>query len=432
MGMASTSDGHKEVAQLQEQLDILRRSIAEVEHVLRGYVTGQDALRQSEEQFRLLVTSVRDYAIFMLDSHGRIVSWNTGAELIKGYRAEEIIGHHFSVFYPAEDVAAHRPERALRIAAEQGVYKEEGRRVRKDGSLFWASVVITALYDHQGNLRGFGKVTRDLTEQKQVEEDRQRLQAQALQIEHEQMARAHAEANVRLRDEFLTSTAHELRTPVTSLLGFAQLLQRRFERSEFTPERVEGPVRTIILQAKHLDRLTTMLLDMTRLEDGHLMLELAPVDLRMILERIAQELQPLTDQHSLVLDLSPFPLIVNADELHIEQALYNLVQNAIKYTPMGGTITITAWPEGQHAIITVADNGMGIPPEDLPHIFDRFYRASNIHQDNINGLGLGLYLVNMFVTMLGGTVSVESTLNQGTTFRVELMLAAEQHGVAIE
>lgn len=210
-------------------------------------------LIQSEEQFRLLVSGVRDYAIFMLDPQGYIVSWNTGAQLIKGYRADEIIGQHFSIFYPAEAAADH-PAHELEIATREGVYEEEGWRVRKDGSLFWANVVITALYDDDGTLRGFGKVTRDLTERKRAEVAQQQLQEQQLQLMREQLRREQAEADVRLRDDFLSAVAHELRTPITSVLAYAQLLQRRFEREELTPERFQKPVYAIAEQAQRLDR----------------------------------------------------------------------------------------------------------------------------------------------------------------------------------
>jgi PAS domain S-box-containing protein len=384
---------------------------------------AEEALRQSEERFRLLVSQVRDYAIFMLDTQGCIVSWNLGAQLIKGYRADEIIGQHFSVFYPSEDRDAHKTERILEIAVEKGVYEEEGWRVRKDGSHFWASVVITALRDDNGVLRGFGKVTRDLTDRKRVEDAQRQLQEQRVQVAREQAARAQAEANVRIRDAFLSATAHELRTPVTSMFGYAELLKRRFDRGDFTTERMQKPVHAIVTQAQRLNRLTTMLLDLTWLEHGNVGLDCQLIDLRLIIERVLQELQVLTDQHTIVLDVPASPLILEADELRLEQVLYNLVQNAIKYSPEGGEITVMAQPEGQQAVITVTDEGVGIPAEDIPQVFERFHRATNISQIHISGLGLGLHLVKEFVTLHGGTVDVQSVVGQGSRFRVILPLA---------
>jgi PAS domain S-box-containing protein len=384
---------------------------------------AEEALLQSEERFRLLVSQVRDYAIFMLDAEGHIATWNLGAQLIKGYRADEIIGQHFSIFYPPEDVAARKPERKLEIAAAEGVHEDEGWRVRKDGTYFWASVVITALHDNQGVLRGFSKVTRDLTERKRAEDVQRQLQAQEVQIAREQAARAQAEANVRVRDAFLSATAHELRTPVTSMFGYAELLQRRFSRGDFSPERAQKPIHAIITQAQRLDRLTTMLLDITRLEHGKVLLDRQPIDLRWNIEQVVQELRLLTEYHSITFDLPADPVIVEADELRMEQVLYNLVQNAVKYSPEGGTITVRAWSEAQQAVITVTDMGVGISAEDLPHVFDRFYRATNISEAHISGLGLGLHLVKEFVTLHGGSVDVQSALGRGSTFRVTLPLA---------
>jgi PAS domain S-box-containing protein len=382
----------------------------------------EQALRHSEDQFRLFVTAVQDYAIFMLDPQGHVASWNTGAQLIKGYSAGEIIGQHFSIFYPAADIAAQKPERELEIAKAEGVYKEEGWRLRKDGNPFWASVVITVLRDANGTLVGFGKVTRDLTERKQAEEAQELMQQQELQLVREQEARKLAEEHVQLRDSFLNATAHELRTPVTSLMGSAQLLQRRVERGDLTPERIQKATQTIIVQAKRLNRLTTMLLDITRLDAGKMKLEHAPIDLREGIEQVIYELQLITGQHAITLDLSETPLIVEGNDVRFEQVMYNLIQNAIKYSGAGSTVRVTAQQEGNCAVVTVADEGMGILAQDLPHVFERFYRASNISNVSVSGLGLGLYLVKEFVEMQGGTVDVQSIVGQGSTFRVILPL----------
>jgi PAS domain S-box-containing protein len=392
---------------------------------------AEEALRQSEERFRLLVSRVRDYAIFMLDPQGYIATWNAGAELIKGYRADEIIGQHFSVFYPPEDQASHKPQRILQIAAADGVYEDEGWRVRKDGSAFWADVVITAVYDDQGVLRGFGKVTRDLTERKRAEDTQRQVQAQDLQLAREQAARAQAEADLRLRDAFLSTTAHDLRTPVTAVAGYAELLQRRLERGEFTPERVQKSLHALRVQTQRLNRLTTMLLDLTRLEHGKMVLDCTPIDLRPSIERVSQELQLLTVTHTILVDLPPAPLMVEADALRLEQVLYNLVQNAIKYSPHGGTITVAAWQDEQQTVVSVTDQGVGIPAAELAQVFDRFYRATNVPQGSINGLGLGLHLVKEFVALHGGEVDVQSVVGVGSCFRVRLPLTpiepAEAH-----
>jgi PAS domain S-box-containing protein len=226
--------------------------------------TLREQLQASEKRFRLLVESVRDYAIFMLDPEGRIVSWNLGAERIKGYRADEIVGEHFSRFYPPEDVAAGKPARGLEVAEREGRVEDEGWRVRKDGSRFWANVVITALRDAGGRLVGFAKVTRDLTERKRAEEDR-------LRLAREQAARAEAEAAVRARDEFLSIAAHELKTPLTPLQLQVQLLVHSLRKGELTtlpPERLGAMLESAERQSKRFASLIEKLLDLSRIAAG--------------------------------------------------------------------------------------------------------------------------------------------------------------------
>jgi PAS domain S-box-containing protein len=385
----------------------------------------EEALRHSEERFRILVEGVHDYAIFLLDPQGYISTWNTGAQLIKGYSANEVIGEHVSIFYPPEDVLSGKANEELRIAAAQGRYEEqEGLRVRKDGSRFWANIVISALYDADGELRGFSKVTRDITDRKQAEVARQQLLERERQLERERESRVQMEELLRIRDEFLTVTAHELRTPVTSLMGYAQLLQRRLERGDVSPERMHRAVRTVIHQARRLNQLTTMLLDLTRLEHGKLSLDRAAIDLRGSVERVLDEIQLLTDQHTLEIKLPPFPIVIEGDELRLEQVFYNLLQNAIKYSPLGGAITVNVCNSGSQAVVTIADRGLGIPAADLPHVFDRFYRAANVATEHISGMGIGLYIVKELVTLHGGTIDVSSVPGEGSIFRVIFPLIA--------
>jgi signal transduction histidine kinase len=220
----------------------------------------------------------------------------------------------------------------------------------------------------------------------------------------------------------LRSTAHDLRTPLTSLLGYAQLLKRRFDRGEVNAEHLQKPVHVIVAQAQRLDRLTTMLLDITRLEQGSWVFEPAPIDLRHGIEQVVQELHLLIERHSIVTHLPATPLIVEGDDLRFEQIMYNLIQNAIKYSPIGGAITVTARQEARQAVITVRDEGMGIPAQDLPNVFERFYRATNVPHATISGLGLGLYLVKEYVEMLRGAVEVQSSVGEGTTFQITIPL----------
>jgi PAS domain S-box-containing protein len=411
-----------ELELLSARLLLVRESLDEMENLLARYQSSREALHHSEQQFRLLVEGVTEYAIFMLDTGGHILSWNAGAQRIKGYTASEIIGRHFSTFYLPEDIADDKPARELVIATAEGRYAEEGWRVRKDGSLFWANVLITALFNQQGELQGFAKVTRDMTERKQAEEQRELLREHELQLLREREARARAEALNQLRQDFLAVIAHELRTPVTSLLGYAELLMRRMERGRLTPENIEQPVRTVVEQGRRLERLTGMLLDVTRLEGDQILLTPAPLDVMELLERVLRGLYILAEQHTIEARLLQHPVIILGDELRLEQVFYNLLHNAIKYSPPGSIITIETRADEAQFTAIIADQGVGIPTDDLPHIFERFYRAANVNSAHAVGMGVGLYLVKQLVTLHKGTITVESELGVGSTFTITLPL----------
>lgn len=383
---------------------------------------AEEALRLSEERFRLLVEGVTDYAIFMLDPTGHILTWNTGAQLIKGYTADEIIGRHFSVFYPPEDVDNRKPEWELRIARHEGKYEEEGWRVRKDGSRFWANVLITALFDQHGELRGFGKVTRDMTERKQAEEQREQLRDQERQLLLERKERALLETAMHQRDTFLTVLAHELRTPITSLLGNIQLLLRRAARDHTLNERDQRAVEVISKQAARLNEMLSLQLDISRLETGQLQIERQPVDVVAVARQVVEETLPTTSLHSVIYCGPEAPLLVEGDRLRLFQVVQNLIQNAMKYSPEGGTVRLTVEMGETTVHIAVKDEGIGIPQAELPQIFERFYRATNVDAQHISGLGVGLHVVKELIGLHGGAVQVESAEGQGSTFIITLPL----------
>ncbi len=424
--MSTGNPGPDDAESLRVRLRELRKALDEISDLIDRAVTAEEALRLSEERFRMLVGGVRDYAIFMLDPQGYIGSWSLGAQLLKGYSASEIIGKHFSIFYPPEDLAAGKPARELEIATHEGRYEEEGWRLRKDGTRFWASVLITALFDTEGNLRGFGKVTRDLTERRRAEEMREQLRMRNRQLELEQEARTQIEATLRSRDEFLIAVAHELRTPITALLGYGQMMRRHFEHGHANPERDQRIIQAIIVQGERVSRLTNTMINMYRLNESSLKLNIVPLDLRVELARVASQLELLTDQHPLTTELPAEPLMIEGDEQALEQILYNLIQNAIKYSPAGGMITMRLRAADGQALITVADEGVGIPEDERERIFERFYRARNISGEQISGLGMGLYIVKEMVTLHHGTIDVASSLGKGSTFRVILPLKEQK------
>ncbi len=360
------------------------------------------------ELLRAIVGSIRDYAIFALDETGRVASWSPGAEAIKGWRAEEIVGRHFSVFYPPEDVASGKPDAELRAAAEFGRFEDEGWRLRRDGSRFWANVIITALRYPDGRLRGFAKVTRDFTERKAAEETAHRLVA-------ETAAREAAQAAVAARDEFLAVAGHELRTPLTALLFHAESLARA---AATLPPATAARAAKVSRSARRIARLVDELLDVTRISVGRLSLEPEPVDLAEVArEVVVRNAEPAALAGSPLRLHAPRPVRGLWDPGRVEQILEALVANALKYG-RGQPIDVAVEAGGDAARLVVRDRGIGIAPEDQARIFERFERATSVR--HYGGLGLGLWIVRQVVEAHGGRIRVESSPGAGATFVVEL------------
>lgn len=564
---------------------------------MTGRTIPDSAEEQDSDMFRLLVASVKDYSIFLLDPNGYIRTWNEGAQRTKGYRSDEIIGKHFSIFYSPQDVRHGKPDYGLRVAVDEGRWEEEGWRFRKDGSRFWADVVVTALYDTSGKLVGFAKVTRDLSERKRADDERRqildlerlaRMEAEAtlerlyaiqqvtetaltyhtldqllhalieniseillidaaavilldeddpntlvtrstfgsaidgtqgkrmqmgegyigriaserqplvledlesipqsdplldatslrsvlgvplllkeriqgvlligvvrhrhfsesdiqylrimadrvaLAIEHirlydvAQIARIEAEVaetTVRTQNEFISIAAHELKTPLTSVKAAAQMLLLRFERHEtLNRAQAERGLRAIERQTDRMTRLITLLLDTARLQVGRITIEPTWTNITDLVQEIVQQTEVMLKADQLVLHSAVEDIWASVDRLRIEQVVTNLIDNAIKFSPVGeqievGLSSLTA----EHVQLTVRDHGIGIAPEQREHLFERFYQAHATN--NQSGLGLGLYISREIVVLHGGTITVDFPADGGTCFVVTLPLTRDR------
>lgn len=413
---------------LRDELEIrVQRRTAELEQVnaaLREEEIKQQqimaTLEQSEERFRLLVEKVHDYAILMLDTTGHIMTWNVGAQRIKGYQAEEIIGRHFSCFYTDEDQQAGKPERELEIAALQGYCDDEGWRVRQDGSQFWATVVLTALRDDAGQLRGFAKVSRDITERKNIEA--------ALRA-----AKTQADAANLAKSDFLSRMSHELRTPLNAILGFGQILEMNHPLEATDATGTDGEaVEHILKGGRHLLGLINEVLDIASIEAGRSTLSLEPIPVNQTVREVLDMVRPLAATRHIHIVNRITNQVPSHDDLHVfadlqrfRQILLNLLANAIKYNREGGQVDISCAASGESLRLMVSDTGAGLTKEEIGKLFVPFERLG-AGGSQIEGTGLGLALCKTLVEAMEGRIGVDSTPGQGSTFWVEFPLVESQ------
>jgi hypothetical protein len=408
---------------------------AKVTRDLTERLAAEAELRRSEERARLLIASVKDYAIFVLDPTGRVASWNPGAERLKGYSAAEIVGQHFSRFYPEEDVRSGKCEMELEGAERVGRFEDEGWRIRKDGTRFWANVVITPIRD-AGTLVGFAKVTRDLSERKRHEDERLAFvrieEARRLAEENEgraqaladdlRRARDKAEEATRMKDEFLATVSHELRTPLNAILGWARMLSRGSLTAEKTAHAIDTIARNAVAQNQIIDDL----LDVSRIITGQLRLDVDFVDVNQVVTSAIDVVRPAAEAKGVEVQwlLNPDAGVIKGDAGRLQQVLWNLLTNAVKFTPKGGRVHVTLRRQDSLVEIEIADTGKGIAPAFLPRVFDRFAQEEAGNNRRTGGLGLGLAIVKHLVELHGGVVEVHSDGEQkGSTFIVKLPLA---------
>lgn len=362
---------------------------------------------------RLLVESVRDYAIFALDVNGNILSWNAGAERLKGYTSEEIIGKHFSIFYTPEDLAIEKPVWELEIAEGVGKYEEEGWRVKKDGSLFWANVVITAIKDRNGQLLGFAKITRDLTERIAAQE---RAIADAHRI-------ATAEASNRAKSEFLRAMSHELRTPINATLGYTELLEMGIGGEVAEPHQTY--LKRIRATQEHLLHIINDLLNYSKVEAGHVEYDLEPVLLTDLIDSMIPMLHPQATAKGIDLSHAECSKKLSAmtDRIRAEQIVLNLLSNAVKFTPEGGAVVVECGKSAKSVTISVTDTGPGIDPDQQQKIFEPFVQLGRTLSSGHEGTGLGLAISRDLARSMSGDLTVTSATGEGATFTLSLPAA---------
>lgn len=358
---------------------------------------AEDALKESEERFRLMVSNVKDYAIIVLSPEGLVTSWNGGAQKIKGYTAEEILGKHFSVFYPPEDIAIGKPDAERKAALEAGRFEDEGWRVRKDGSRFWANVVVTPLRDDAGALRGFVKVTRDVTERRQTEQE---VLRRSLELEA---------ANKEL-EAFSYSVSHDLRAPLRGIEGFSQALQEDYE-PQLDPT-AKDYLRRIRAATHRMGELIDDLLNLSRVTRAEMYRE--RIDLSKLANEIAQELQSHEPTRSVALKIAK-GLEAEGDGRLVRVALQNLIGNAWKFTSKRAEAEIEFGQKssnGDHTYF-VRDNGAGFNQSYATRLFGAFQR---LHAANeFPGTGIGLATVQRIIHRHGGAVWAEGSVNSGAT-----------------
>jgi PAS domain S-box-containing protein len=361
----------------------------------------EEKLRQSEERLRLMIDAVSDYALYMLDKDGVIASWNTGAQRIKGYTAAEIIGRHYSRFFVPEDLESGKPWKELATAREKGRFEEEGWRVRASGERFWARVVLTPIYDVGGHLAGFAKVTQDLTQRRRTEE---------------------METTSRRIHEFIAMLAHELRNPLAPIHSAAEAMARLP-----ADDPNQGPLREIISrQSRHLSRIVEDLIDINRITRGTLSLTREELDSRELVAHGVEIARPAMEaaRHQLQVTVPDGPVHVTGDQDRLVQVLANILNNASRYTPPNGSISVSVNEEDGEVVIRVQDNGRGIEAANLERIFTLFDQGGPPAPGAAGGLGIGLSLARSVVEMHGGTIeAISAGPNQGSEFVIRLPVA---------
>ena len=389
----------------------------DVQEYLVQQEEAQRLIREGERRYRSLIDNVADYAIFMTDAQGRIATWNGGAEAMLGHTQDEAIGQPIDLFSTAEDAAAGIRSKQMEVARQTGRATGETWKVRKDGRrLFIESVTVTVL-DESGQLSGFAHFLRDVTEKHRIATEREQL------LESERAARSEAERASRTKDEFLATLSHELRTPLNAVIGWTAVLRK----TKGLPPDAENALNVIDRNARAQAQIIADLLDMSSIISGKVRLDVQRLDMAGIVDATVETVRPTAQAKGVrvkaVLDPNAGP--VRGDPNRLQQVLWNLLTNAVKFTPKDGHVTVSLARVSSHLEIEVADTGEGIDAAFLPHVFDRFRQADASTIRRHGGLGLGLSIGKQLVELHGGSITAKSPgPGLGSSFRVSLPLMA--------
>ncbi len=359
-------------------------------------------LLESENRFRTLINGTKDLAIFTIDKEGTILDWYEGAHKIKGYSTGEVVGKNISMFYTPEAIAHKEPQHNLQIAAAQGSLETQGWRVRKDGNPFWADVLITAIYDDSGKVKGFTKVTRDFTLHKRAEEK----SSLALQKEKELNE---------IKSNFVSMASHEFRTPLSTILSSISLME--FYKTTETQDKRDKHIYRIKRAVNEMVATLEEFLSLEKIEEGKARVKNEIFNIRQLAENICSKFKVELGASQNIEYYHYGTENICLDEGFLNHILNNLLSNAIKYSPENSSILFVTNVDNGTLTLRVKDDGIGISAEDQKRLFERFFRASNT--GNIKGTGLGLHIVKRYVELLGGTIYVKSAINKGTEFTVK-------------
>jgi PAS domain S-box-containing protein len=370
--------------------------------------------REHVEFSRLLVNTIQEYAIFLLDTSGHIATWSPGAQRIKGYEPDEIIGKHFSVFYPQKDIDAGKPDLELKIAEARGHVEDEDWRVRKDGTMFWANVVITALRDDDDRLVGFAKITRDLSERRKQEE--------ALRKANHLLERQSSELLElnKSKDDFVSVASHQLRTPASGVKQFLGLLMEGYA-GELTDKQREFLQRAQESNERQIE-LIDDLLRVAQVDAGRVILKLSKTRVDDLIQDVVNEQSDSFKERAQIVTVNLPSKSVEAfiDTARFRMVLENILDNAGKYTPEGGAITISLTASASDVRMTIADTGVGIDKDSVTKLFKKFSRIPNNLSETVDGSGLGLYWAYKIVQLHEGEIEVNSRLGEGTVFVITI------------